>query len=179
MHQQPVTHVIARRQRVKMEPHVEKKYWSSLAQYNNDPKFLEKAHKEFQSSPLQEDAGLAETSADGFSRRDFMKLMAASTALASTACFQKPRHKILPYVNQPEEITFGVANFYASTCGECASGCGTLVKTREGRPIKLEGNPDHPMNKGGLCARGHRHHPAVRRARRLDQLDRAVYLARP
>src|ERR1700741_3591804 len=91
----------------------EKKYWSSLAQYNNDPEFAEKAHKEFQSSPLQEGE-----SADGFTRRDFMKLMAASTALASTACFQKPRHKILPYVNQPEEGTFGIPNFYASTCGE-------------------------------------------------------------
>jgi len=127
----------------------EKKYWSSLAQFNNDPQFLEKAHREFSSSPLQEEEG-----ADGFSRRDFMKLMAASTALATTACFQKPQHKILPYVNQPEEVTFGVPNFYASTCGECGAGCGTLVKTREGRPIKLEGNPDHPVNKGGLCARG-------------------------
>jgi MoCo/4Fe-4S cofactor protein with predicted Tat translocation signal len=137
-----------------MEPRSEQKYWSSLAQFNNDPEFIQKAQKEFQSSPLQEEEGKAEKGLVELSRRDFMKLMAASTALASSACFQKPAHKILPYVNQPEEITFGIANFYASTCGECSSGCGTLVKTREGRPIKIEGNPDHPMNKGGLCARG-------------------------
>jgi len=128
----------------------ENKYWSSLAQYNSDPEFIQKSQKEFQSSPLQDE----QTEGDGFNRRDFMKLMAASTALASSACFQRPMHKILPYVNQPEEVTFGVANYYASTCGECSTGCGTLVKTREGRPIKIEGNPDHPMSKGGLCARG-------------------------
>src|SRR2546423_848958 len=128
----------------------EKRYWTNLQEYNNDPVFAEKATKEFQSSPLQEE----ETDEGGFSRREFMKLMAASTALASSACFQRPMHKILPYVNQPEEVTFGVPNYYASTCGECSSGCGTLVKTREGRPIKIEGNPDHPLNKGALCARG-------------------------
>src|SRR6185436_18558796 len=77
------------------------KYWASLAQYNNEPQFIEAAEREFTSSPLQEEEG-----ADGFSRRDFMKLMAASTALASAGCFQPPAHKILPYVNQPEEVTF-------------------------------------------------------------------------
>ncbi len=126
---------------------MEKKYWATLEHFAEDPTFLESAGKEFISSPLVEDS-------KGLDRRDFMKLMAASTALASSACFQKPMHKILPYVNQPQEITFGQANYYASTCTECSAGCGTLVKTREGRPIKLEGNPDHPMNKGGLCARG-------------------------
>ncbi len=133
----------------KSEIKSKKKYWASLRQLNDDPEFVELAHKEFVSSPLQEDSDKG-----GLDRRDFMKLMAASTALASSACFQKPMHKILPYVNQPEEITFGIPNYYASTCGECATGCGILVKTREGRPIKVEGNPDHPMNKGALCARG-------------------------
>ncbi|MDO8643884.1 MAG: hypothetical protein Q7S00_02815, partial [bacterium] len=47
-----------------------------------------------------------------------------------------------------------MANWYSSTCQECPSACGLLVKTREGRPIKLEGNPEHPVNEGGLCARG-------------------------
>jgi MoCo/4Fe-4S cofactor protein with predicted Tat translocation signal len=130
-------------------PKNEKKYWSSLAQYNDDPTFLAQAHKEFTESPLQ-----VSEEADGMARRDFMKLMAASSALATAACYSQPAHKILPYVNQPEEITFGNANYYASTCGECAASCGVLVKTREGRPIKLEGNPDHPMNKGGLCSAG-------------------------
>lgn len=129
----------------------DKKYWGSLAQYENDPQFIENSRKEFPSSPLQEDAS---STKEGFLRRDFMKLMAGATALASTACFQRPMHKILPYVNQPEELTFGVANYYASTCQECSASCGVLIKTREGRPLKMEGNPDHPMNKGALCARG-------------------------
>ncbi len=146
-----------------------RKYWVSLEQLQNDPEFIANSKKEFVSSPIIDDSklspgknsespmaeGASKVGATGiFDRRDFMKLMAASTAMASAACYQKPMHKILPYVNQPPEVTFGIANYYASVCGECGAGCGTLVKTREGRPIKLEGNPDHPMNKGGLCARG-------------------------
>jgi molybdopterin-containing oxidoreductase family iron-sulfur binding subunit len=56
-------------------------------------------------------------------------------------------------VIQPETITPGISVDYASTCLECSSGCGLHVKTREGRPIKLEGNPEHPINRGRLCAR--------------------------
>ena len=82
-----------------------------------------------------------------------MKLMGASLALATTACTRRPQ-KIIPYTNKPESVTPGVANWYASTCGECSSACGVLVKTREGRPIKLEGNPDHALSQGGLCATG-------------------------
>jgi molybdopterin-containing oxidoreductase family iron-sulfur binding subunit len=61
---------------------------------------------------------------------------------------------LIPYVIQPEGITPGLPVFYASTCQECPAGCGLHVRTREGRPIKLEGNPDHPVNRGSLCARG-------------------------
>jgi MoCo/4Fe-4S cofactor protein with predicted Tat translocation signal len=131
----------------------EKKYWASLAQYNNDPEFLAQARGEFTESPLKKSSEEID-GIGGIARRDFMKLMAASSALATTACYSQPAHKILPYVNQPEEVTFGIANYYASTCGECSASCGVLVKTREGRPIKLEGNPDHPMNKGALCSAG-------------------------
>src|SRR5262249_44609550 len=74
--------------------------------------------------------------------------------LATTACYRRPVEKIIPYVNRPEEVVPGVPDWYTSVCGECSSGCGLLVKTREGRPIKLEGNASHPLNKGGLCARG-------------------------
>jgi molybdopterin-containing oxidoreductase family iron-sulfur binding subunit len=74
--------------------------------------------------------------------------------LATTACTRRPVEKIIPYANKPENVTPGVANWYASSCGECSSGCGVLVKTREGRPIKLEGNPDHALTQGGLCATG-------------------------
>ena len=60
----------------------------------------------------------------------------------------------MPYLVQSEDQVPGVPTWYASTCTECAAGCGLHVKTREGRAIKLEGNPDHPVNRGKLCSRG-------------------------
>ncbi len=87
-------------------------------------------------------------------RRNFLKLVGVGTGTAAvTACSELPE-KLIPYVVQPEEITPGLAVIYASTCQECPAGCGLHVRTREGRPIKLEGNPDHPVNRGALCARG-------------------------
>ena len=89
-------------------------------------------------------------------RRDFLKMAGLSVGAAATAgCdLSDPVDKLIPYVIQPEEITPGIAVVYASTCQECPAACGLHVKTREGRPIKLEGNPDHPINRGRLCARG-------------------------
>jgi molybdopterin-containing oxidoreductase family iron-sulfur binding subunit len=87
-------------------------------------------------------------------RRDFLKLVGAGAGAAATAGCSEPVEKLVTYVVQPEEITPGIAVHYASTCQECEAGCGLHVKTRESRPIKLEGNPDHPINQGRLCARG-------------------------
>jgi molybdopterin-containing oxidoreductase family iron-sulfur binding subunit len=87
-------------------------------------------------------------------RRDFLKLVSASAGAAAAAGCSEPVEKLIPYVIQPEEITPGIAVSYASTCHECPAGCGLHVRTRESRPIKLEGNPDHPINRGRLCARG-------------------------
>jgi molybdopterin-containing oxidoreductase family iron-sulfur binding subunit len=88
-----------------------------------------------------------------FDRRDFLKLVSVGAgAAAATGC--EPVEKLIPYVVQPEVITPGLPVIYASTCRECPAGCGLHVKTREGRPVKLEGNPNHPVNRGALCARG-------------------------
>ena len=87
-------------------------------------------------------------------RRDFLKIVGLSAGAAATAGCGDPVDKLIPYVIQPEEITPGIAVVYASTCQECPAACGLHVKTREGRPIKLEGNPEHPINGGRLCARG-------------------------
>jgi len=112
-----------------------------------------KAAGEFASTPLDPES--ANDGTDGHSRREFLKLMGASFALMGTAaCTRRPTENIIPYVKRPEEVIPGIANWYASTCGECEAGCGILVKTREGRPIKFEGNPHHPSSEGGLCARG-------------------------
>jgi molybdopterin-containing oxidoreductase family iron-sulfur binding subunit len=60
----------------------------------------------------------------------------------------------LPYVAHPEGLVPGRPVLYASTCGACEAGCGVLVTTRDGRPLKIEGNPDHPLSGGATCAVG-------------------------
>ena len=88
-------------------------------------------------------------------RRTFLRVIgSAAPAAAISACSPLPPEKIIPYVIPPEDTVPGVATWYASVCGECPNGCGTLVKTREGRAIKIEGNPSHPINRGSLCIRG-------------------------
>ena len=89
-----------------------------------------------------------------FGRRDFLKWSTGALALAATACERKPVEQIIPYAQQPPEITPGVANHYASTCRECAAGCGIVLTTWEGRPTKVEGNPLHPLNRGTVCPLG-------------------------
>lgn len=118
------------------------KYWRSLEEHNLAPDALVEVEPEFADSPIRE--GNEETD-EG--RREFLKLMAASAVmLSASACSRRPVEKIIPYVKHPEGITPGIANYYASTCGECSTGCGVIVKTREGRPIKLEGNSEHPLS---------------------------------
>ena len=90
-----------------------------------------------------------------FTRRDFIKLVGVGVAGAAAGCAKPPAEKLMPYLVAPEDILPGVPYYYASTCRECPVGCGLVAKTREGRAIKLEGNPAHPVGQGGLCARGH------------------------
>jgi len=90
----------------------------------------------------------------GKSRRDFMKVtgMAAMGAVIA-GCTADDRF-VKPLNNKTEGITPGVVYHYASTCQGCSANCGTLMKVRDGRPIKLEGNDRSPLNSGGLCAVG-------------------------
>ncbi len=91
----------------------------------------------------------------GMSRKQFLALLAASAAFAASGCTSyKDKGEIVPYTRKPEEITPGIPDLYASTCTGCAQACGILVKTREGRPVKIDGNPEHPVNRGGTCAKG-------------------------
>jgi MoCo/4Fe-4S cofactor protein with predicted Tat translocation signal len=85
-------------------------------------------------------------------RRDFLSLMGFT--LGAAACSRPPAQHAVPFVNAREDLTPGVANWYATTCGGCSAGCSVLVKTRDGRPIKIEGNPDSPLFRGGTCAVG-------------------------
>ena len=87
-------------------------------------------------------------------RRTFLKMATAGSALAAVGCSTETPNKLLPYLVPPESLVPGVSLWYKSTCRECPAGCGLLVRTREGRVLKVEGNPDHPVNRGKLCIRG-------------------------
>ncbi len=124
-------------------------YWNNLAEIYRDPKFHEAAKKEF-----SEDSG--SESKNKVSRRKFFALIGASAALAGAGCSDyRSNGEIIPYVKKPEEITLGNPDYYSSTCTACSNACGILIKTREGRPVKVDGNPDHPVSKGKICAQGH------------------------
>ena len=89
-------------------------------------------------------------------RRRFLTVLGASGggALALSGCSTDRVEKLIPYLVQAEDQVPGVSTWYASSCTECASGCGVHVRTREGRAVKLEGSPEHPVNQGKLCSRG-------------------------
>jgi len=91
----------------------------------------------------------------GVRRRDFLKVLgAAGAATTAIGCSQERVEKLIPYLVSPDDTVPGVSTYYATTCRECAAGCGVIAETRDGRTIKLEGNPAHPLNHGALCARG-------------------------
>lgn len=130
------------------------KYWKGLEELNNDPKFLQRKKNEFaEGIPLEE----VLTENDGeltSNRRDFLKYFGFSiSAVALAACNKTPVKNAIPYIVKPETITPGIPNWYAST--NPSTGVSMLVKTREGRPIKVEGNPESPLFKGGVGAVDH------------------------
>ncbi|MCP4228574.1 MAG: 4Fe-4S dicluster domain-containing protein [bacterium] len=105
--------------------------------------------------PSDDVSEYSDSSSKGFSRRKFLTAAGFATAgVFVTGCSRAPIEKAIPYLVKPEEITPGKAYYYASICAGCTAGCGLLVKNRDGRPIKLEGNPEHPISRGGLCAVG-------------------------
>src|SRR6184192_3044032 len=91
-------------------------------------------------------------------RRRFLTVLGATggAAAAASACdiHAEPTEHLVPYTVPPENQVPGIATYYATTCRECAAGCGLQAKVREGRVIKLEGNPESPINQGRLCSRG-------------------------
>ena len=116
-----------------------KKYWRSIEELSDSPAFREFVAREF---PQQ-----AEEWHDPVGRRTFMKLMAASLALAGlSGCTFQPPEKIVPYVNQPEDYIPGKPLFFASAAPVFGLATPVLVRSHEGRPTKIEGNPFHPNN---------------------------------
>jgi MoCo/4Fe-4S cofactor protein with predicted Tat translocation signal len=120
-------------------------FWRSLDELAQTPEFEEYLHQEF---PTQ-----ASEWADPVGRREFLKLMGASLALAGLAgCTSPPGDRIVPYVKAPEEIIPGKPLFFATTLSLGGYGLGVLVESHTGRPTKIEGNPNHPASLGSTDA---------------------------
>jgi molybdopterin-containing oxidoreductase family iron-sulfur binding subunit len=120
-------------------------YWRSLDELADTSEFQEVLHREFPEGATEW--------ADPVGRREFLKLMGASLALAGlTSCTSQPSDKIVPYSRAPEEVIPGKPLFFATalTLGGCATGL--LVESHEGRPTKIEGNPLHPGSLGSTDA---------------------------
>ena len=117
--------------------------WRGLEELSQTPAYRDSAKHEF--------AEHADQAPDGIARRDVLKLMAASAALAGlSACTKLPTEKIVPYVRPPEEIIPGRPLFYATSFTQPGGvATGLLVESNMGRPTKIEGNPEHPGSLGG------------------------------
>ena len=87
-------------------------------------------------------------------RRTFLKIAGLGSVSITAACSSQPDKTLYSLVRAPDDMVTGQASWYASTCRECPAGCGILAKNREGRIVKIEGNPPHPINRGKLCIRG-------------------------
>ncbi|WP_053405689.1 TAT-variant-translocated molybdopterin oxidoreductase [Persicobacter sp. CCB-QB2] len=128
-----------------------KRYWKGIEELKNDPEFVKHADKEFaEYLPINESKRAGDN--EGPSRRDFLKMMGFSVTAAALAACEAPVRKAIPYLNKPVDVDPGKANYYASSFllgGDYAS---VVVKTREGRPIKLEGNKLSSFSQGGVSA---------------------------
>ena len=120
---------------------IDMKYWRSMDQLADTPEYQNFLHREFPSN--------ASELTDPVTRRNFMKVMGASVALAGLASCRMPKEKIVPYVKSPENVIPGKPKFYASTFAFADHAYGVLVESHEGRPTKIEGNDVHPTSLGG------------------------------
>ena len=119
-----------------------KRLWRSMGELAGTPDFRDLVEHEFPAG--------ADTS-DGINRRDVMKLMAASAAMAGlSACTKLPPEQIVPYVRPPEEIVPGRPLFYATSMHQAGVALGLLIESNMGRPTKVEGNTEHPGSQGGI-----------------------------
>ena len=131
--------------REKLKDKTGKQYWRTLEELSDDPHFHDLVHREFPRHASEWD--------DAVDRRDFLKLMGASLALAGLAgCGRPDEAHIVPYVKQPDGMVLGKPNFYATAMTFGADAVGVLVESHEGRPTKIEGNPDHPSSLGSTNA---------------------------
>ncbi len=124
----------------------QKTYWKGIEQLTNDADFVKKNETEFpEYLPIGNEEG-------GSNRRDFLKLMGFGVAAATLASCETPIRKAIPYLNKPVDVDPSVPNYYASTYVNGGDAVSVVVKTREGRPIKVDGNKYSSITKGGTNA---------------------------
>jgi MoCo/4Fe-4S cofactor protein with predicted Tat translocation signal len=117
-------------------------FWRSLGELADTPQFREYLHREFPEQASQWN--------DPKGRREFLKLMSASLALAGVSgCVKQPSEQIVPYVRQPEDMVPGRPLFFATAVPFAGVAMPALVESHEGHPTKVEGNPQHPASQGG------------------------------
>jgi molybdopterin-containing oxidoreductase family iron-sulfur binding subunit len=124
---------------------VSRTYWRSLAQIEDHPEFRAALEREFPEG--------ASELPEGVTRREMMMLLGASLSLAGLAGCRRPVEEIVPYVTAPEEIVPGIPRYYATTMPFGRSAYGLIVESHEGRPTKIEGNPNHPASLGASNTR--------------------------
>lgn len=118
-------------------------YWKGLPELKKNADFMAVADTEFVEN--------SDTTDTGHSRRDFLKMMGFSLAAVTTAC-QAPVRKAIPYIIKPTDVDPGIPNYYASTYANGGEYCSIVMKVRDGRPIKVEGNKLSPITRGGTSA---------------------------
>lgn len=130
----------------------QKQYWKGLEELHNTDEHKQSVANEFKEDlPFSIDGKLLDAQTP---RRDFLKFLGFSTAAATLAAScEMPVRKVIPYAIKPEEIVPGVANYYASTFSDGGDYCAIVIKTRDGRPIKIEGNEKSSVTMGGTSAR--------------------------
>ena len=125
-------------------------YWRSFADLHKDPAVVAASQNEFHENVTDD---FNPSNLSKLSRRKFLALVGASAALAGTACSDyRDKGEIIPYTKMPEDTVVGKPKYYASTFNYGSQSHGILIKTREGRPVKIDGNPDHPVSRGKINA---------------------------
>lgn len=122
-----------------------KRYWKGIEEYRNDIDVVKNADREFNLDDIE----------GGTHRRDFLKMLGFGVAAVSLAACDAPVRKTIPYLKKPESVEPGIPNYFASTYAQGGDYASVLVKTVEGRPIKIEGNKLSKVTRGGMSARVH------------------------